>query len=93
MANNTEDVELRKQLINTILIWSSETTGQPREILAPEALTLVDRIEALAQQEANRQKAELLKEIWNNRTMTGAGIYYHLRDEFFEREQLEQGDK
>ena len=60
MTGNTPlnaDDELRKDIEHLILAWSSETTGEPRERLAPDALTLVDRFSNFIL--ADRKKHEL----------------------------------
>lgn len=49
---------MRRQIENTILVWSTEISGQRRDALSPEASTLVDRfIELITQRDKARELA------------------------------------
>lgn len=61
MANNTEDVELREQIFE---IYKLTGRSKEHDRILPTGFEV--RIEALVQQEANRQKLEMLDRLWSN---------------------------
>lgn len=98
MANNTEDVELRKKLVSCFYHPEYEDVTVDTE-------AAINNLERLFQQEANRQKAELLESI-GGPTLQDVGKmqpeqyqggliidkWYKARIEEM-RKQLEQGGK
>lgn len=69
MANNTEDLELRKLIGERVGMFTGVILRDNPNYEMPtnDALDLCDDILTLIQQEANRQKAELLDEIYSER--------------------------
>ena len=53
----------RAGLESIILTWSSEITGEPREKLAPDALTLIDRLILWHEQEIAEAKLDEAAEV------------------------------
>lgn len=68
VSNSKTDTPKRAELEKIILEWSSEITGEPRERLAPDALTLLDRLLEWHEQEiaeATKPYHELLYTVGN----------------------------
>lgn len=72
------DDELRKDIEHLILIWSSEMTGQPRERLAPDAITFVDRFSNFIL--ADRKKHELQAKLETAEELLGITATWHSSD-------------